>query len=92
MASFLGNFNSSHMICWRVSDSLRHPCGRDCQQCGRWFPRCTGKVLGTGFTAGPKQGREVARGSRVTGPAGGLSAMRERGVRGNVWGVASEGE
>lgn len=79
------------MICWIVSNSLRHPCGRDCQ-CGRWFPRCTGKVLGTGVTVGPKQGREVARGSRVTRPAGGLSAMRERGVRGNVRGVASEDE
>lgn len=38
---------------------------------------------------GPKQGREVASGSRVTGPAG---DMRERGVRGNVRGVASEDE
>lgn len=87
--SFLGNFNSRHMICWRVSDLLRHPCGRDCQPYGRCLPRCSGKVLGAGFTVGPKQGREVASGSRVTGPAG---DMRERGVRGNVRGVASEDE
>ena len=76
-------------MCWRVSDSLWHPCGRDCQPRGRCLPRSTGKMLGTGFTEGPKQGREVVRGLRVIRPAGGLSAMRERGLRGHVQGLAS---
>lgn len=51
--------------------------------------RCTGKVLGTGFTAGPKQGREVARGSRVTGPAGqgSVECDEERRESGAMFGV-----